>query len=209
MNKDVNRPSGREFDKRVEILQAAESIFLQEGYGRSSMDQIQARVGGSKRTLYRYFRSKDELFVAMIEYVSGKVLDALEPDLGAAGLREQLILMGTRYLDVLLSPVGRALFRTVSAEAQHFPELAETFYRQGPAKASRLVAAVLADASNERIIQVQDPERAAAQLLGAIRGNLHLEAIFAGREPTKKELEQTVEGAVDQFLKGTNLRTVR
>ena len=209
MQKEQAGLSGRESDKRIEILQAAESIFLQEGYGRSSMDQIQARVGGSKRTLYRYFRSKDELFVAMIEYVSGKVLDALEPDLETASLRDQLIRMGKHYLEVLLSPVGRALFRTVIAEAQHFPELAETFYRQGPARASRQMASVLEAASDSGKIQLRDPDLAAAQLLGAIRGNLHLEGIFAGYQPTEKEVLRTVENAVDQFLKSATLEAGR
>ena len=53
--------------RREAILDAAEAVFLEVGFSAASMSMIAARVGGSKGTLYNYFKSKDELFAAYID----------------------------------------------------------------------------------------------------------------------------------------------
>ena len=40
--------------------------FLAEGYAETSMSSVAAKVGGSKATLYNYFKSKEELFAAFM-----------------------------------------------------------------------------------------------------------------------------------------------
>ena len=52
--------------KRRAILDVASEVFLAQGYAATSMSEIAARLGGSKGTLYNYFRSKEELFSAFI-----------------------------------------------------------------------------------------------------------------------------------------------
>ncbi|MBK6413847.1 MAG: helix-turn-helix transcriptional regulator [Sphingopyxis sp.] len=58
--------------RRNAILAAATDIFREVGYARASMAMISARLGGSKGTLYGYFKSKEELFgAAMMEVMEG------------------------------------------------------------------------------------------------------------------------------------------
>src|SRR5580698_7433873 len=52
--------------KRRAILDVASEVFVAQGYAATSMSEIAARLGGSKGTLYNYFRSKEELFSAFI-----------------------------------------------------------------------------------------------------------------------------------------------
>ena len=55
-------------DKRRAILAAALELFREIGYERASMSKISEKIGGSKSTLYNYFKSKEELFsAAMID----------------------------------------------------------------------------------------------------------------------------------------------
>ena len=54
-------------EKRDTIVQAASEVFLELGFEGASMSQIAARVGGSKRTLYGYFGSKEDLFLAVMD----------------------------------------------------------------------------------------------------------------------------------------------
>src|ERR1700743_809975 len=55
-------------DQRRElILDVAQGVFLEEGFANASMSVMAARLGGSKGTLYNYFKSKDELFNAYVE----------------------------------------------------------------------------------------------------------------------------------------------
>src|SRR5262249_19293571 len=60
-------PKSRRDRRREAILDVAGVVFSEEGYEAASMSTIAARVGGSKGTLYNYFRSKAELFEAYIE----------------------------------------------------------------------------------------------------------------------------------------------
>ncbi|HQO39334.1 MAG TPA: TetR/AcrR family transcriptional regulator [Spirochaetota bacterium] len=58
----------REKMRRMEdILQAAHNVMLVKSYTGATMDDIAAEAGLTKPTIYQYFKTKDELFVALIE----------------------------------------------------------------------------------------------------------------------------------------------
>jgi AcrR family transcriptional regulator len=62
--------SRRDREKKVregEIIQAAERIFRQKGYENTSMDEIAVEAQFTKRTLYQYFESKENLLFAVLQ----------------------------------------------------------------------------------------------------------------------------------------------
>lgn len=62
--------SRRDREKKVreaEIIQAAELIFRQKGYENASMDDIAREAQFTKRTLYQYFESKENLLFAVLQ----------------------------------------------------------------------------------------------------------------------------------------------
>ncbi|HYD25340.1 MAG TPA: TetR/AcrR family transcriptional regulator [Croceibacterium sp.] len=105
--------------RRKEIVRVASEIFLENGFERTSMSTIAERLGGSKATLYSYFKSKEELFLAVlddeIETNAGAIVGtaAHEPD-----LRKSLIIVGTGYLMQRLSLRPTRYFRMVSGQAE-------------------------------------------------------------------------------------------
>src|SRR5438445_3557202 len=54
---------------RARIVQAANSLFYSEGIRRVSLDEVAAKAGLTKRTLYYHFKSKDDLVAA---YLAGR-----------------------------------------------------------------------------------------------------------------------------------------
>jgi len=54
-------------NKRESILDAAQQAFIDEGYDNSSMDRIAEIAGASKRTVYKHFPSKENLFQNVLE----------------------------------------------------------------------------------------------------------------------------------------------
>src|SRR6204780_5843981 len=58
-------------ERREHILKVAREVFFEYGYSAASMSQIAARLGGSKGTLYNYFKSKEELFEAQVRDLCG------------------------------------------------------------------------------------------------------------------------------------------
>ena len=201
-----NGHARRQAAKRAEILSAATEVFFQEGYARASMDRVLARVGGSKRTLYNYFPSKEDLFSAIVTNVSDRVLAALRPPPEGADIRQTLVAMGTGYLTVLLSPDGLALYRAMVSEAPHFPDLARTFHRNGPGRAVRHLATFFKDQKARGVLALDDPHLAAEQFLGMVSGDLHLAAVLSIRKPTRPLIRTTVQQAVETFLRGAARR---
>lgn len=203
MNQALDAQPRKGSEKRDAILVAASEIFLSEGYGRASMDQVHAKIGGSKRTLYNHFPNKEALFEAIVTAVSSRALAALEPPSGEDDLGKALLKMGGDYLDVLLSPDGLALYRAMISEAPHFPDLARTFFESGPGRASHYLADFFREQKAKGVVDVADPQIAAEHFLGAVRGDVHLAAALGVRKPSKQLVKTTVSQAVDTFIRGT------
>lgn len=70
--------------RRESIVDAAETVFVREGYEASTMDQVAAEAEVSKGTLYLYFQNKDDLRAAIGERWVTRLIDRLRPRLDAA-----------------------------------------------------------------------------------------------------------------------------
>ena len=57
----------KDSEKKKQILEGARAIFLREGVSAITMEQIAARQGISKKTLYKYFSNKTQLLEEVIE----------------------------------------------------------------------------------------------------------------------------------------------
>ncbi|QDU34434.1 HTH-type transcriptional regulator MtrR [Poriferisphaera corsica] len=197
MSKHAKRQSAR----KTEIVKAATEIFFREGYGRASMDQVHSVVGGSKRTLYKHFSSKDELFIAIIERVSDRVLQVMVPEEIEGELENVLLTIGESYLKVILSKDGLSLFRAMISEATHFPTLAKQFYEHGPGKVSSELAKFFRTKQKQGEMNGGDARAAAEQFLGMLRGDVHLTALLYGQKPRGASIVNHVECVVTSFLK--------
>jgi len=106
---DVSRPDLSRGDaKRRAILDVASEVFLAQGYAATSMSEIAATLGGSKGTLYNYFRSKEELFSAFItdtcQGPAMAIFDQLPTADDGKSMRDNLVDFGTDFLSFILSP---------------------------------------------------------------------------------------------------------
>lgn len=74
-------PSLRERTRRAitaELIDAAQQLFVQQGYEATTVDQIAAAVGMSKRSFFRYFGSKEELVMGKYEQLGEILVERLE-----------------------------------------------------------------------------------------------------------------------------------
>ena len=55
-------------DIKIRILETAKFLFLQNGYSAASMDALARKLGMSKKTIYKYFKSKYHLLEEIIDY---------------------------------------------------------------------------------------------------------------------------------------------
>lgn len=91
------RPTLKELQRQVRedaIIDAAHELFGEQGYAEMSMDDLAARVGISKATLYQHFPSKEEVAIHVIVRLmqhGEMLLDSVAPETPAiAGIEEWL-----------------------------------------------------------------------------------------------------------------------
>src|SRR5947209_10098101 len=100
-------------EREALILQAAEEILAEKGYHETSMDEIAARVGVAKGTVYLHFPSKEELVIAIFERSLQQVLQGLEEAFMQDGTnRAKLAAMFRFFYDSSLSQNAR-LFHNI------------------------------------------------------------------------------------------------
>jgi AcrR family transcriptional regulator len=188
--------------RRETIMSVAREVFFEHGYGGTSMSAIAARLGGSKGTLYNYFKSKEELFEAqvrdMCDSAAGRLLDAIAGD---ASPEEALMEFGCDYLKHLYSEDTVKLFRILVAEAQRIPELARLFWEVGPAQGRRGLAEYFAAARANGLLEVADCELAADQFLNLCKGTKHLKFLLNLTPAiTDEEIREQIAQAVQAFM---------
>jgi AcrR family transcriptional regulator len=206
----LNTKLGAKRDARREaILEVARQVFFEEGYAAASMSTIAARLGGSKGTLYNYFKSKDALFEAYVAYACGQWRDWIfdlpegETAIAAADIEADLADLGERFLTHLLTEASIRLLQILTAEAQRAPELARSFYEAGPgAGVARLTAYLEATKAAGRI-DPPDCRMAAQQFLSLCRGHLFFRySLNLIPRPTPAEIRAEVARAVALFRGG-------
>jgi AcrR family transcriptional regulator len=190
-------------EKRSDILDIAARVFLEEGYERASMSEIAARVGGSKTTLYGYFKSKEELFMAVSFAQAEKqvlpAFDALQED--PADLRAALVRAGAALIGFLVSAESIAAHRMVLGEAGR-SDIGRRFYEGGPRRGIGYMTAFLSRANRAGRIRDCDFEVAATHLLALIESEWVPPVLYgmARSAPLPSELRASTERAVDAFL---------
>jgi AcrR family transcriptional regulator len=197
--------------RRLAILNVAREIFLQEGYAAASMSVIAARLGGSKGTLYNYFRSKEELFAAFMSDACQGQADALFENLPSIedDLRGALIRVGCGFFKFLLSEPVVAIHRLVVAEAGRFPELGRVFYETGPRSGELRLAEYLAGLMGAGLLRPCDPVGAARRLKDLYLSDLYSRRLWGVVGPlTSNEISAIVTEGVDIFLGAYGVESV-
>lgn len=137
MSLDPNAPSRRRgrppaqhaglLEERV--LQVATALFLERGFGRTTLDLVaqQAQVG--KSSLYARYPGKGALFDAVVSHSIQAMFDHMAPVPPSLDFAQRLQTVGEVLIDGLLHPRCVALMRITAAEADNFPGLALKAYQ--------------------------------------------------------------------------------
>ena len=123
-------PRQRRKDARPqELLEAALELFVEKGFAATRSEEVAARAGVAKGTLYRYYPSKDELFKAMVrENLSVHIAESAAQAAQYEGPIAELL---SQMMQAWWAKVGHGnagvVCKIMMIEARNFPELAQ-FY---------------------------------------------------------------------------------
>lgn len=155
------------------IIQGAYSLFYRRGFARVSMDEIAAGAGVTKRTLYKYYDSKDSLLADVLEHHHELALERVEtwarnlgPDNPAS--------INALFLDLALWSTGRRW--TGAGFTRLVMELADL-----PGHPARRIARRHKAAVEARLAAAFGSAQAGAEVMLLIEGTLTLLLVHGDR----------------------------
>lgn len=164
----VGKPRQRRKDARPgEIIEAAITVFCEQGYGAARLEDVARRAGVAKGTVFVYFPTKPDLFRA----VARSLLEANLLRLQALAPPEDT--SAPEFIGALLSLAAHAgdtrviaIARLMIAESRTFPDLAQLWYDEVVSKMLGIMMATIARAQARGEIQPGDPQLYALSILG-------------------------------------------
>ncbi len=135
----------RKEDRPQEITEAAFLAFAEKGYAATRVEEVARRAGVSKGLLYLYFKTKEELFKAVIKSVVIRRVDALVTALENTELSSEEFLRGP-LLEFMKSVPGSpvsVVIRLLISEGNRHPDLVDYYWEnvvsKGLAAISRFI----------------------------------------------------------------------
>lgn len=183
--------------RRLAFLNAALDEFFERGFSAARMDDIAARAGVTKGTLYLYFDSKEALFTALVETFALPNIAQVEASAKTAGgglstIRTVLKLAPIMIRDTPVPKIAKVLI----GDAPAFPALASAYRKQVVERVLGVIANALAEARDAGEIEIDDPKLAARLVVAPVimsavwrivfehdeAAHVDLDALFAAHE---------------------------
>lgn len=210
--------------RREAILSAAKEVFEELGFEQATMSEITARLGSSKATLYRYFESKEALFLELVRRSARehggesmsialkhgrelpgqgfppKVLEAanlLDP---AEDVTIALKRFGKFVLKTFHTPQKLATHRMVISASIN-PEIGKLFYENGPKKGMKFLERYFESVMDNGKLRSADARVVACHFRGLLDSEAHEAGLFnVVTELSDKRIAGIVDRAVDVFI---------
>ena len=128
-----------------ELVKAALDLFVEKGFAATRVDEVAARAGVSKGTLFLYFESKEDLFKAVIRENIANLFPAWNEEFKTfEGSSAEMLhyAMDLWWLNVGNTPAS-GIVKLVISEAQNFPEVAAFYQEEVVEPGTRLLQSIL------------------------------------------------------------------
>ncbi|WP_405061867.1 TetR/AcrR family transcriptional regulator [Kribbella sp. NBC_01505] len=195
-------------DKRQAILDAAFTVFAQEGYRPASVDAVAAAAGVAKHTIYNHFGDKESLFRATIAALAEDAfarnlaaVDLLRLPAGSDDLADVLGKVALRLAECYCDERSRACRRLLQAEIQNLPDLQDIVRERAADKVNEALADRFARLALAGHLRLADPAVAAEQFGALLTAPLETRSRLGSREVPAAELAEVTQNAVQTFLR--------
>jgi len=158
----------RSEDRPREICSAALDLFAERGFAGTRVDDIAARAGVSKGTLYLYFKDKEEIFSAVVRNTVAPNIAMIRDSIAAVDMPFSLVIYSLleRFVDIAERlPIG-AVAKIVIGESRNFPELARIYHDHVITEAIAIIANLIGRAQAKGEVRPGDARLFAMTLIG-------------------------------------------
>lgn len=190
-----------------EVLDAALSLFIENGYAATRVEDIAQRAGLSKGAVYLYFRSKDAIIEALVRRalvptaseIAG-YLAGFDGDPREAISKAMAMMVGT-----LAAPGVMAIPKLIVREVVNFPELAQLYRRELLDHAIPMLEGLIARGIANGYLRPVDPGLTVRSIIGPFIAHLMLAEVFGIVPPDGLALERLVKNHLGILFDGLSL----
>ena len=197
---------GRKDRLRAAILSAGQPIFLANGFAGTNMDDVARAAGVSKQTVYAHLQSKEQLFLAVINAMSGGAGDLLAKATSdpthQKSFESYLRDFSRQQLTIVLTPSLTQLRRMVIAEVGRFPELGQMLYDRGPGRSIERLTRAFTHYQSEHQMRRTDARQAASLFNWLVMGQPVNDAMLLGNAalPSERDISTHADTCVHIFV---------
>jgi AcrR family transcriptional regulator len=187
-------------DRRTQLIDAAETVFLETGFHASTMDDIARQAGMSKKTVYQVFPSKAGLFEALLmDRCSLHMVSIEDDERPPASILQDVLCRSVAHA---LTERQIAILRLMVAETPRAPEITAALHTLGVGKANNGLEKWLATKQAEGVLKIADPKETAAMLFWGAAGEAIIQTLLnKGPPPTIAVIERRVAQVVRNFFR--------
>ncbi|PSW11362.1 TetR/AcrR family transcriptional regulator [Photobacterium sanctipauli] len=189
--------------KQENIICAAIEIFSEKGLDQASMEAISKKAEVSKRTLYKYYPTKESLFSVIVERMLSnvKVLSDIPFD-PEQTVRAQLTLLAEKEIELLCSPCFLALARVVMSECIRSQQLAKLMMEKfEPLDGCYGLSKWIEQGAAAGRLKVEYPHVASEQFIASLKSIAFWPQLLAHTPaPDEQTRRVAIECAVNQFV---------
>lgn len=185
-------------------MAAALEVFVDKGFAATRLEEIAARAGVSKGTIYLYFESKEALFKAAIEAAMTPAVEAAEAIANDAGRPAAVLLREFVFgwWRMVGSTTLGGLPKLLVAESGNFPEVARWFHEAMVSRAQRAMARLIALGIERGEFRPVEPLVAARIVFSPMFSIIVWRRAFAGCMTDLPEPQRFLDDAVNLLTHG-------
>ena len=188
-----------------ELLDAALDLFVEKGFAATRSEEVAARAGVSKGTLYLYYPSKEELLKEVIRHnVVNQIAEGIEIVRAFEGTSAELLAYVLRlWWERVGETRASGILKLMMSEVRNFPEIAQFWIDEVTSPADRMVAEIVQrgiDSGEFRQVQVENAVHALISPLLFLVMNKH--SLGACVASAKLDPRAIIDAQIDLVLHG-------
>ena len=189
-----------------ELLDAALDLFVEKGYAATRSEEVAARAGVSKGTLFLYFPSKEELFKAVVrENMSGRFAEWEQEFEAFEGSTADMVRYCMRvWWERIGATRASGITKLIISEARNFPDLAAFYQQEVIRPANVLIRRILQRGVDSGEFRPVDVEYTAFSIVAPMVFLIMMKHSLGACAPQDYALDpqRYVETQVDNLLQG-------
>jgi TetR/AcrR family transcriptional repressor of mexJK operon len=199
--KAAGRPKAADVEARTQdLLQTAGTLFLKNGYTKTSLESIARAAHVAVRTIYVKFGGKAGLLHAVLAAKRDRFFRSQPMETDPRPLRDTVDEFARQMHELLMSPEAVEMQRVVLAEAPTNPELAEAFWNGGPCQTREMLARFFSRPDIRAQMRPDVPlEMLPSFLMTCIAGEQMMNLMRPPQQRTPEEIQRELEARLDLF----------